>query len=123
MKRKFNASLIWILLILLPVLAFAQDRSFVLLASTIGPIDSGIVSVLEDGFEKETGIRVRHVGAGTGAALEIAKKGNVDLVMVHARARWRKNSSRKAMGPNGSISCTTISSSWDRLRTRPGSED
>ena len=37
MKRKFNASLIWILLILLPVLAFAQDRSFVLLASTIGP--------------------------------------------------------------------------------------
>ena len=54
------------------------------------PIDSGIVSVLEDGFEKETGIRVRHVGAGTGAALEIAKKGSVDLVMVHARSLEEK---------------------------------
>lgn len=58
----------------------------VLLCSTIGPVDAGIVDALETGFEKETGIRVRHVGAGTGAALAIAKKGNVDLVMVHAKA-------------------------------------
>jgi tungstate transport system substrate-binding protein len=90
MKRKFNASLIWVLLILLPVFAFAQERSFILLSSTIGPIDSGIVAALEDAFEKEAGIRVRHVGAGTGAALEIAKKGNVDLVMVHARSLEEK---------------------------------
>jgi len=63
---------------------------FVLLASTIGPIDSGIVDVLENQFEKDTGIRVRHVGAGTGAALDIAKKGNVDLVMVHAKSLEEK---------------------------------
>jgi len=90
MKRKFNASLIWVLLILLPVLAFAQERSFILLSSTIGPIDSGIVAALEDAFETETGIQVRHVGAGTGAALEIAKKGSVDLVMAHARSLEEK---------------------------------
>lgn len=58
--------------------------SFVLLASTIGPIDSGIVAELESAFEAETGIRVRHVGAGTGAALDLAKQGSVDLLMVHA---------------------------------------
>lgn len=58
----------------------------VLLCSTIGPVDAGIVDALETGFERESGIRVRHVGAGTGAALAIAKKGNVDLVMVHAKA-------------------------------------
>jgi tungstate transport system substrate-binding protein len=85
MKRKFGANLVLILLILLPVLAFSQDRSFILLSSTIGPIDSGIVAALEDAFEKESGIRVRHVGAGTGAALELAKKGSVDIVMAHAR--------------------------------------
>jgi len=90
MKRKFNVGFIWALLILLPILAFAQDRFFVLLSSTIGPIDSGIVAALEDAFEKDTGIRVRHVGAGTGAALEIATKGSVDLVMAHARSLEEK---------------------------------
>jgi tungstate transport system substrate-binding protein len=63
---------------------------FILLSSTIGPIDSGIVELLENKFEKETGIRVRHVGAGTGAALNIARKGNVDLVMVHAKSLEEK---------------------------------
>jgi len=63
---------------------------FILLSSTIGPIDSGIVELLENEFEKETGIRVRHVGAGTGAALDIARKGNVDLVLVHAKSLEEK---------------------------------
>lgn len=73
-----------------PVLCPAEDSKFILLSSTIGPIDSGIVSVLEDQFEKETGIRVRHVGAGTGAAIKIAEKGNIDLVMVHAKSLEEK---------------------------------
>ena len=55
------------------------------MASTIGPIDAGIVAVLEDAFEKESGIRVRHVGAGTGEALKIAEQGSADLVLVHAK--------------------------------------
>jgi len=67
-----------------------QTNKFILLSSTIGPIDAGIVDVLESAFEKDSGVRVRHVGAGTGAALEIAKKGNVDLVMVHAKSLEEK---------------------------------
>jgi tungstate transport system substrate-binding protein len=63
-----------------------ESRGFVYLASTIGPIDSGIVDALENAFEKDTGIRVRHLGAGTGAALNIARQGSVDLVLVHAKA-------------------------------------
>jgi tungstate transport system substrate-binding protein len=90
MKRRLNAGLIWILLLLLAAPAFAQDRSFILLSSTIGPIDSGIVAALEDACEKDTGIRVRPVGAGTGAALEIAKQGHVDIVMAHARSLEEK---------------------------------
>lgn len=68
----------------------AQKGKFILMASTIGPIDAGIVDVLENQFEKETGIRVRHVGAGTGVALKIAEKGNIDLVMVHAKSLEEK---------------------------------
>src|SRR4030042_2958390 len=67
-----------------------KSGKLILMASTIGPIDSGIVDVLENEFEKDTGIRVRHVGAGTGAALDIARKGNVDLVLVHAKSLEEK---------------------------------
>jgi len=67
-----------------------KTSKFVLLSSTIGPIDSGIVELLENEFEKEAGIRVRHVGAGTGAALDIARRGNVDLVLVHAKSLEEK---------------------------------
>src|SRR5262245_9891633 len=72
--------------------AAGQGRSagtvpeIVMMASTIGPIDSGIVAALEDAYFKKTGVVVRHAGAGTGAALEMAKSGSFDLVMVHARA-------------------------------------
>ena len=88
MKRMKRAVALWIiwLVLLFPVWCGAQSSGFILLSSTIGPIDTGIVDLLENEFEKETGIRVRHVGAGTGAALNIARKGNVDLVMVHARS-------------------------------------
>ena len=67
-----------------------QTSKFILLSSTIGPIDAGIIGLLEDQFEKETGIRVRHAGAGTGAALDIARQGNVDLVLVHAKSLEEK---------------------------------
>lgn len=84
MKRQFC---FWILCMILsiPLLSNAEENKFILMASTIGPIDSGIVDALERGFEKDSGIRVRHVGAGTGAAMDIARKGNIDVVMVHAK--------------------------------------
>jgi len=66
------------------------SSKFILLSSTIGPIDAGIVDALETAFEKDTAIRVRHVGSGTGAALEVARKGQFDLVMVHAKSLEEK---------------------------------
>ncbi len=89
MKKTRYAVLI-LSIILIPFVLYAGGNKFILLSSTIGPVDSGIVDVLENNFEKETGIRVRHVGAGTGAALNIAQKGNVDLVMVHAKSLEEK---------------------------------
>ncbi len=74
----------------IPACICGAADDFVFMASTIGPIDSGIIGVLEDRFEKDTGIRVRHVGAGTGATLDIAKKGNIDLVLVHAKSLEEK---------------------------------
>jgi tungstate transport system substrate-binding protein len=95
MEKEFQMTrwlcgLLLLLTMVFPESSTAQTGKFILMASTIGPIDAGIVSVLEDQFEKETGIRVRHVGAGTGAALKIAEQGNVDLVMVHAKSLEEK---------------------------------
>ena len=92
MKKRMSIGLICLLSCLLSCSGLEKPKTnkFILLSSTIGPIDSGIVELLEDEFEKETGIRVRHVGAGTGAALDIARKGNVDLVLVHAKSLEEK---------------------------------
>lgn len=68
----------------MPTNSTAKEQ--VQLASTIGPIDAGIVPALEKAFEEKTGIRVRHVGADTGAALELARSGTFDVVLAHSRA-------------------------------------
>jgi len=67
----------------------AQPKK-IMLASTIGPIDAGIVGALEEAFTKKTGIAVEHTGAGTGQALKMAETGKYDLVLVHAKALEEK---------------------------------
>ena len=67
-----------------------QRDNFILLSSTIAPIDAGIVGALEEAFEKDTGIQVRHIGSGTGTTLELAKNGSIDLVLVHAKTLEEK---------------------------------
>ncbi len=79
-----------------------QTNKFILLSSTIGPIDAGIVGALEDAFEKDTGIRVRHVGSGTGAALDIARKGNVDLSWS-TQNPWKRNLCKRDLERKESI--------------------
>ena len=89
--KVFVGKCLVLLLLLWSSFALAADGDkFIFLSSTIGPIDSGIVGALEDQFEKETGVRVRHVGAGTGAALKMAEKGQIDLVMAHAKSLEEK---------------------------------
>ena len=95
MKRRWWIGLLGLLLLFpvcgtMGIAGQSQENKFILLASTIGPIDAGIVGALEQGFEKETGIRVRHVGAGTGAALKMAESGQFDLVLAHAKALEEK---------------------------------
>lgn len=95
MKRRWWIGLLGLVLLFpacqtMQLAGSSQGKGFVLLASTIGPIDAGIVGALEEGFEKETGIRVRHVGAGTGAALKMAEKGQFDLVLAHAKSLEEK---------------------------------
>ena len=67
-----------------------EQKKQILMDSTIGPIDAGIVSALEDAYEQKTGVRVRHVGAGTSEALKLGQSGAFDLVLVHAKVLEEK---------------------------------
>jgi tungstate transport system substrate-binding protein len=70
--------------------AQTMQQNKIMLASTIGPIDAGIVGALEEAFTKKTGIVVEHTGAGTGQALKMSETGKFDLVLVHAKALEEK---------------------------------
>lgn len=56
------------------------------LVSTIGPIDAGIVPALIAAYRAATGVEVALTGAGTSRALDLAKGGGFDVVLVHAPA-------------------------------------
>jgi len=63
----------------------AAPRSL-LLATTTSVRDSGLLDALLPGFEAQTGIRVRVVAVGTGAALRMGREGNADVLLTHAPA-------------------------------------
>jgi tungstate transport system substrate-binding protein len=64
--------------------AQAQQR-FITVASTTSTEQSGLFKHLLPFFEKKTGIQVRVVALGTGQALDMARRGDADVVFVHAR--------------------------------------
>jgi tungstate transport system substrate-binding protein len=54
-------------------------------ASTTSTLNSGLLDYLMPLFEKKSGIEVDVVAVGTGAAIQIGKRGDADVVMVHAK--------------------------------------
>lgn len=62
----------------------------ILCASTTSTQNSGLYDYLLPIFEKKTGIRVDVVAVGTGAAIEIGKRGDADVVFVHAKEQELK---------------------------------
>lgn len=55
-----------------------------LLASTMEPVETGLLDLLENAFYVDSGILIRHVATGSGDALRIAREGHVDMVLSHA---------------------------------------
>jgi tungstate transport system substrate-binding protein len=69
--------------------AAAQDKSIVV-ASTTSTQDSGLFGYILPLFKAKTGIDVRVVAQGTGQALDTARRGDADVVFVHAKAQEEK---------------------------------
>jgi len=69
--------------------AGAQDK-FIVVASTTSTEQSGLFGYLLPLFQKKTGIQVRVVALGTGQALDLARRGDADVVFVHAKLAEEK---------------------------------
>jgi tungstate transport system substrate-binding protein len=69
--------------------AVAQDRSIVV-ASTTSTQDSGLFGHILPLFKAKTGIDVKVVAQGTGQALDTGRRGDADVLFVHAKAEEEK---------------------------------
>ena len=61
-----------------------------MVASTTSTQDSGLFGYLLPRFKEKTGIDVKVVAQGTGQALETARRGDADVVFVHAKPQEEK---------------------------------
>jgi len=60
------------------------------MSTTTSTQASGLLDVLLPELEKDTGIKVKVIAKGTGAAIRDGMDGNVDIIFVHAKAREEK---------------------------------
>ena len=63
----------------------AIAQGYITVASTTSTEQSGLFKHLLPAFEKKTGIQVRVVALGTGQALDMGRRGDADVVFVHAQ--------------------------------------
>jgi len=90
MKLRWNLAHCVLMLLTLTLAPEALAQRFITVASTTSTEQSGLFKHLLPVFEKKTGIQVRVVALGTGQALDLARRGDADVVFVHARSAEEK---------------------------------
>lgn len=88
--RFSKAVLLSVLISLSLVSLSSADITRIRCASTTSTQNSGLFDSILPLFEKKTGIKVDVVAVGTGAAIEIGKRGDADVVFVHAKEQELK---------------------------------
>ena len=62
----------------------STEEDHMVLATTTSMRDSGLLDILLPEFTESTGIEIDYVAVGTGAALNLGKSGDADILIVHA---------------------------------------
>lgn len=84
-RRSFLSLLLFVSTTFAASTGIAADRSLIL-ATTTSVRDSGLLDDLLPAFTEKSGIEVRVIAVGTGAALRMGREGNADLLLTHAPA-------------------------------------
>lgn len=64
-----------------------ESKGTLLMATTTSTDNTGLLDYLAPIFQKETGWELKWTAVGTGAAIQLGKDGEVEIIMVHAKAR------------------------------------
>ena len=83
--NRMIANLLYLIVLLFSLPVTAVEPSLVRMATTTSTDNSGLFEVIQPVFEKELDIRVHVIAVGTGKALELGRRGDVDMVLVHAK--------------------------------------
>jgi tungstate transport system substrate-binding protein len=90
MKRSVCLLLLVLALMFFSVVNVSSKEKEIICASTTSTENSGLLGYILPMFEKKTGIKVKVVARGTGAAIEMGKRGDSDVVLVHAKEQELK---------------------------------
>lgn len=89
-----NSKVSLVLILALCALVFTSSSAYgageIICSSTTSTENSGLFGYILPIFEKKTGIKVKVVARGTGAAIEMGKRGDTDVAFVHAKAQELK---------------------------------
>lgn len=86
MKKRFLAVT---LMLIAAMSAFAQEKAEpvkMILSTTTSTYETGLLDYLLKPFEQENNCTIQCLSLGTGKAIQVAKDGNADVILVHARA-------------------------------------
>lgn len=83
-KMKKFKIVIWFLIVLALFQASLAFSKNLILATTTSTVDSGLLDVLIPMFEKQSGYVVKTIAVGSGMAMEMGKRGEADVLLVHS---------------------------------------
>lgn len=90
MKKHFIAIFCFIFILAMAPGAVMGEEKILTMSTTTSTQASGLLDILLPELTKDTGIRVKVVAKGTGAAIRDGIDGNVDVIFVHAKGREEK---------------------------------
>jgi tungstate transport system substrate-binding protein len=77
----------WLIFLLLFNTNAWSEEKILTMSTTTSTQSSGLLDILLPAFEKESGIKIKVIAKGTGAAIRDGQDGNVDIIFVHAKSR------------------------------------
>ena len=86
MKKVFYVLVLGVLILSFAACSQKIENPVIRLSTTTSVNDSGLMPYLQPVFEEDTGYKLEITSAGTGAAIEKARTGDADVLLVHAKA-------------------------------------